>query len=480
MKKLKCGQWWPTFGLMLLLPFLAACGGNATPSASNATAAAGTAITVAASAAATASTAPADASASPALTTTIVLPTTDAATTSIPPSATGEPTAPVATTGAITATTTGPVPTASSAAPASTTQTVPLGSKSQLQYGVAAHLYYTDRDRVLTLAGFGNFGWIRQQVPWKDTEKADHTCGCEELDQIVDAVSNKHMKLLLSIVKAPDFATGRKGDNGMPQDPQSFARFVSLLLNRYKGKVQGVEVWNEQNLAVENAGHVTPADAGRYVELLKAGYTAIKAIDPSVIVVAGGLSSTGVNDPAIAVADDDYLKAMYAYHTGEIKSYFDVQGFHPSDTLHSPDEKFGEPSTAKPLGAGWDNSPTHYFRHIEDVRAVMEQAGIGDHKIWITEMGWATKNTTPGYEYGNLISQEQQAAFLESALQRIKDNYDYVGAAFIWNLNFAIPYTQQGTPLDETASFGLLNGDWTPRPAFTRVQGFISKAKSGQ
>ncbi len=345
---------------------------------------------------------------------------------------------------------------------------------------MVAHLYYTDRDRVLTLAGFGNFDWIRQQVPWKDTEKADHTCGCEELDQIVDAVSNKHKKLLLSIVKAPDFATGHKGDNGMPQDPQSFARFVSLLLNRYKGKVQAIEVWNEQNLAVENAGHVTPADASRYVELLKAGYTAIKAIDPSVIVVAGGLSSTGVNDPAIAVADGDYLKAMYAYHNGEIKNYFDVQGFHPSDTLHSPDEKFGEPSTTKPLGAGWDNSTTHYFRHIEDVRAVMEQAGIGDHKIWITEMGWATKNTTLGYEYGNDISQEQQAEFLEGALQRIKDNYDYVGAAFIWNLNFAIPWTQQGNSLHEQASFGLLNGDWSPRPAFTRVQGFISKAKSGQ
>ncbi|GAC1537067.1 MAG: hypothetical protein NVS4B8_22910 [Herpetosiphon sp.] len=329
----------------------------------------------------------------------------------------------------------------------------------------------------MELANFAGVDWIRQQVPWQDTEKADHTCGCEELDPIVEAVSGKQKKLLLSIVKSPEWATGRKNDAGLPKDPKLFANFVSLLVKRYKGKVQAIEVWNEQNLAVENGGTVTPADASRYVELLKSAYTAIKAVDPNVIVVAGGLSSTGVNKADTAVDDLVYLKAMYGYNGGEMKKYFDVQGFHPSDTLHSPDEKWGEKTTVKPLGAGWDDHPTHYFRHIEDVRAVMEKEGMGDHKIWITEMGWATKNNSPGYEYGNYVSLDQQGQFIEAALTRIKNSYPFVGAVFVWNMNFAVTWGQQGNPLHEQAAFGLLNPDWSPRPAFTRLQGFIHAAK---
>ena len=38
-------------------------------------------------------------------------------------------------------------------------------------FGVVTHLYYTDRERVLQLAQNAGFEWIRQQVPWKDTQR---------------------------------------------------------------------------------------------------------------------------------------------------------------------------------------------------------------------------------------------------------------------------------------------------------------------
>jgi len=83
----------------------------------------------------------------------------------------------------------------------------------------------------------------------------------------------------------------------------------------------------------------TPADASRYVEaLLKRQVTLLaKTIDPSVIVVAGGLSSTGVNNPTSpSVISEGISKGgSLSYHNGEDKNYFDVQGFHPADTLHS-------------------------------------------------------------------------------------------------------------------------------------------------
>jgi hypothetical protein len=351
-------------------------------------------------------------------------------------------------------------------------------------FGVVTHLYYVNRSQVLQLAANGGFGWVRQQVPWKDTERQDRVISTEELDKIVASTAASGRKLLLSLVKSPDFLTGKKGNNGLPQNPKDFGRFAETIARRYKGRVHAIEVWNEQNLAVENGGRVVPSDAGHYVEVLKAAYTRIKAVDPNIVVVAGALSSTGVTQPDIAVDDLTYLNAMYTYKGGEIRKYFDVQGFHPANTLNTPDAKFPEDPGPRPKGCKggcWQDAPTHYFRHIENVRQVMFNAGMGDKKIWITEMGWATRNTTPGYEYGNFVSLKQQGDYLEGALNRIVTEYgDYVGAVFIWNLNFAPLWGKQDQPLHEQASFSLINPDWSPRPSYVRVQKFIGTVRRGR
>jgi polysaccharide biosynthesis protein PslG len=453
----------------ILVPLLAACGGTPGPEAS-------------------ATQLPA-----PAATSAETPPTPVPAITEVPPAATqtDPPTeapaeTPAATEPPVTAeppattepsATTEPVTPTEEASAAPDTATAAPEEAIRPLFGVVAHLYYTDRDRVLQLAENAGFEWIRQQVPWKDTEKADRTFGFDELDQIVESVAQRNQKLLLSVAKSPDFLTGRKDDNGLPLDPNDFGRFVEELARRYKGKVHAIEVWNEQNLAVENGGRVVPEDAARYVEMLKVAYTRIKAVDPTIVVVAGALSSTGVTEPDRAVDDITYLKAMYEYNGGEIRD-FDVQGFHPASAANPPETKFPEDPGNAP---GWNDHPTHYFRHVENFRQVMVDAGLGDHKIWITEMGWATQNNTPGYEYGNYVSLDQQADYLEGALYRTLFQYsEWVGAVFIWNLNFPILWNEQGNPLHEQASFGLLNPDWSPRPSFTRVQGFINAVKSDE
>ena len=441
--------------LSLLLPVLVACAsGPATGSSQTATDQPAAAVTTAPADATTAGAPTAAETAAPAETVT-------EAATELAPATPSEAVS--------------PSPASSDATAAATPDAAAAGGASRPAFGVVAHLYYTDRDRALQLAQNAGFEWIRQQVPWKDTENADRTFGWDEVDRIVESVNSKGQKLLLSLTKAPDFLTGRKDDNGLPQDPKDFGRFAEEVARRYKGKVHAIEVWNEQNLAWENGGRVVPEDAVRYVELLKEGYTRIKAVDPSIIVVAGALSSTGVTQPDQAVDDIVYLRQMYSYNGGEIRNYFDAQGFHPASAANHPDRKFPEDPGDAP---GWNNHPTHYFRHIEDVRQVMEETGMADKKIWITEMGWATENNTPGYEYGNYVSQELQGQYLEAALFRTTFQYgDWVGAVFIWNLNFAILWAESN-PLHEQAAFGILNPDWSPRPAFTRVQGFMAAAKA--
>ncbi|MGB9632130.1 MAG: hypothetical protein ACPL8I_02270, partial [Chloroflexaceae bacterium] len=91
-----------------------------------------------------------------------------------------------------------------------------------------------------------------------------------------------------------------------------------------------------------------------------------------------------------------------------------------------------------------------YFRRIEDTRNILVANGMADRQIWITEFGWATRNNTPGYEYGNSISFETQAAWLTRALEIGRYEWaPWVGAMFIWNLNFAIPWRYYGNELHE-------------------------------
>ncbi len=365
------------------------------------------------------------------------------------------------------------------ATPAPTATARPLGpgglpfplKTTKLQFGIAAHLFYTDRTLPLRRTNEAGFGWIRQQIHWKDIEGPPGRYGWSELDGIVAAVQRANLNLLISVVRAPSFYTANRA-NGMPQKPETMGNFMTALASRYKGKVQAIEVWNEQNLAYENGGRVSIDDAGHYVELLKAAYTRIKEVDPGIIVLAGPPSSTGVTDARIAIDDMSYYEAMYSYQGGVMRDYFDAQSVHPGGSANPPDTMWPDnPSSAQ----GWTDHPTFYFRHVEDVRALMERYGMGDHQVWITEFGWATANTTPGFEFGNQVSLDQQADYIVGAMRRTREQYPWVGAMFLWNLNFAILRARSSQPNHEQASFAILAANGRPRPAFLAIQSYLAE-----
>ncbi len=59
------------------------------------------------------------------------------------------------------------------------------------------------------------------------------------------------------------------------------------------------------------------------------------------------------------------------------------------------------------------------------------------------------------------------AEFLVTSIQSMKTQRTWVGAVFIWNLNFRtfLDYHQH-----ETAIFGILNEDWSPRHIYNRLR----------
>jgi hypothetical protein len=345
---------------------------------------------------------------------------------------------------------------------------------SRLEFGAAAHLFYTSRWTPLRMAREGGFGWIRQQIHWKDQEGPSGNYVWGELESIINDVDAQGLKLLISIVQSPNFYT-LNGGSGMPANPKNLGDFVEALVKRYKGKIGAIEIWNEQNLAYENGGQVTTKDASHYVELLKESYTRIKAVDPSVYVLAGPPASTATNAPGVAVDDLSYYHAMYSYQNGIIRNYMDAQAVHPGGSANPPDTIWPEnPSKAD----GWTTDRTFYFRRIEDVRALMVEYGMENIPIWITEFGWATQNNSPGFEFGNQVSYEQQAEYIVGAMRRTAEHYPWVGAMFLWNLNFGPVKAQDGQPYHEQASFSILDGGYNGRPAYWAIQKYIAELRA--
>jgi polysaccharide biosynthesis protein PslG len=352
-----------------------------------------------------------------------------------------------------------------------------------LNFGIVTHLYYTDRDRVLTLAQNAQFDWVRQQVVWKDIEDpVQGIFGWEELDAIVEATNRYGRRLLVNIVQSP---TAYNATNGLPDDPQTLGRFVEIMAQRYGEKIQAYEIWNEPNLAHETGGTIRPEDVGRYVEILKVAYQRIKAVNPNAIVLAAASSSSGVTNPSLALSDEEFYRAMYTYNGGEVRNYFDVQAVHPGGAANPPDTLWPEnPSFIEGCLPApdrcWNDDETHYFRHIENVRSWMEANGMADKPVWITEYGWATPNSTPGYEFGNFVSSEQQAEYISAAIRRAYEQYPYVTNMFLWNINFAVLWGERGDPNHEQASFSILNPDWSPRPSYLAVQSLIAELRQKQ
>lgn len=150
-------------------------------------------------------------------------------------------------------------------------------------------------------------------------------------DEVIGAYSGADIKVLLGIPKAPDWARPVDDDKnveGLPADPATYAEFVALVVDRYRGQVQAIEVWDEQNTWYK-AGGVGRIDAKTYVELLQQVYQAIKAVNEDTVVVSGAMapavSVTDATEGTVALDDIDYLQRMYA---NGFKRYFDALGAH--------------------------------------------------------------------------------------------------------------------------------------------------------
>ncbi len=349
-----------------------------------------------------------------------------------------------------------PPPTAqgqSPATPEGTPAVMPDLDPSRMGIQIEGNLKQDDWNEAMRRVGSDQLalGWIKIQIPWKDMQPngpSDTSVFFNQLLLYLQDAKVRHLRTLISIAKAPAWARSTQDQDGPPDDPQTYANFITLLLDQLKGEVDAIEIWNEPNLSREWTGGLPFSGAG-YMQLFNAGYQAIRAYSSSIQIVTAGLAPTGKNPGT--VDDRTYLSQMYAAGLG---NYHDISiGIHPYSWANSPDATCCGTS-------GWDNDPHFFFADtIKAYRDMMVNNGQSDLQLWVTEFGWPTWEGFPGQPPdtdGWILRNTvwDQGNYAIRAFQ-IGQQTPYIGPMFLWNLNFALlaGLVQNG---DERAAYSIV------------------------
>ncbi|MEO8285376.1 MAG: hypothetical protein ABI670_02950 [Chloroflexota bacterium] len=344
---------------------------------------------------------------------------------------------------------------------------VPL---SEVQpYGVNTFLHKEvdswKKDMTLSMAKDMGAGWIKQQFPWAEIEYRtdpqrpfwdvkNNQNSWTKFDGIVSLAQQYNLRIIARIDSAPLWSHPDNGDGKAPPDAAhltDFGSFIEAFVERYKGTVAAIQVWNEPNLKGEWATG-KPVNAAEYTVLLKTAYEAAKKANPDMIVLAAPLAT---NNERLEYAGNlnelDYLQNMYDAGAGQ---YFDAMAANAYGTTYAPEDA---PSRDK-----------LNFRRVELLRAIMEKNGDSNKSVWFNEYGW---NASPAdmpaekLRWGR-VTPEEQAAYTVRGIEYARQHWPWAGVFTIWYLR------QVGdTPRTESEYyFGLVSPDFLPTEAYRNVQ----------
>ncbi|MBK8051263.1 MAG: cellulase family glycosylhydrolase [Anaerolineales bacterium] len=257
-------------------------------------------------------------------------------------------------------------------------------------YGITANLWQGDKQGAADLVKGMGFNWVKQQIRWEYAEPSPGAIQWQEMDDIVATMNNNGINVMFSVVTSPPWTRPNKGGTGgPPEDFQLFANFLGQISGRYCGRLQAIEVWNEQNLRREWEGY--PLEPSSYMDLLKRSYNAIKGACPQLLVISGATTPAGYSD--VAFDDIDYLRGMYQ---NGLAQYSDGIGIHPSGFANPPSVRFADWESGNYNALSHVNHRSFYFRStLEESRRVMEQFGDTSKKLWPTEFGWGSTLPVP-------------------------------------------------------------------------------------
>jgi hypothetical protein len=354
---------------------------------------------------------------------------------------------------------------------------------SNFGYGIQVHALIPGVDAapwMQIVNGKLGLHWVKLQVRWYVLEPQPGQIDWGPLDNAMDAACANGLRPMLSVVAAPDWtrANTRPGGEAPPDNLQQYADFLAKLIDRYPGKIQAIEVWNEANLDRE-WNTANGVNAAEFAQLQQLSHATIKAKDPNIVVIAGAPSPTGVNcngewpsctgGRPVVVDDAKYLGQFIA--AGGL-NYADCMGVHSNGTNLPPTaDAYNPPARGNAIFGGPWASP-HYSwslrSQVETYAKIMQDTGVSK-PMCLTEFGYAAAvegKYPPNYDFAADINEQQQGQYLVEAFNWMRDS-KLVMMAFLFNLDYG---PKGGDPAeDDNVIFSLLSKQGTPRPAFDAI-----------
>ncbi|MCA9903745.1 MAG: LysM peptidoglycan-binding domain-containing protein [Anaerolineae bacterium] len=355
-------------------------------------------------------------------------------------------------------------PSAEISAPAVTTPTPAMAT------GITVFTLGQDPTLVIEQVERLSLSWVKLDVLWRELEPSAGIYNFDELDAVVTALDQANLNVLFTVWSAPSWARSTAEESGPPDDFSAYAGFMRTLAERYQGRVQAYEIWNEPNLRREWNSELHPISAASYAELLHLAYEAVKAGDANALVISAGLAPTGFNDGVNAIDDRLYLRDLYASGLATIS---DAIGAHPEGWANPPDAHCCD----QPEGVEthYDSRTFFFLDTLADYRQIMIDHGDQAAPIWVTRFGWGSSADTSApsainifYSYTDLT---EQAAYTPRALT-LGAELGYIGAMFIDNLNGCV-----ALPDDAEACYtSLIGPNGQVRPVFDAL---VDRAQPG-
>jgi hypothetical protein len=335
-------------------------------------------------------------------------------------------------------------------------------------YGVNTFLHKEvdswKKDTTAAMARDMGAAWIKQQFPWAEIEYRqdperpfwdvkNNQNAWTKFDNIVTLAGQNGLRIIARIDSAPAWA---RPEGSSPKAPPSsdrmadFGNFIYEFVNRYKGSVSAIQVWNEPNLRDEwDTGR--PVNPAEYAEMLKVAYTRAKEANPDIIVLAAPLAT---NNESLAYNGNlnelDYMQGLY---DAGAHGYFDAMAANAYGTSYPPED----PPSRERLN----------FRRVELLHDVMARNGDSGMSVWFNEYGWnASPPDMPESElrWGR-VTPEQQADYTVRGIEYARKNWPWAGVFTIW-------YLRQVGDIPRTRSeyyFGLVSEDFVSTDAYTHV-----------
>ena len=272
---------------------------------------------------------------------------------------------------------------------------------------------------------------VRLCLEWAAVEPKRGTWDFTAMDRMVDMAERNGLRILQVLGYNVLWNTPIPGNSKTrPLDLAASETYARRMAERYEGRIKWWEIWNEPNADTFLTGPYSAHPERRWRDyrlIVERARRALKQVDPSNVIVLGGLAHTS----------EAWGRDLEACYSAGIVSLCDVVAIHPYVGVNSSD-------------------PGNFIRAIGQMLEVMKRHGDAGRPVWITEVGLPTAG------HPLAVSEEAQADYLARMLT-VALGYPQIQKVFLYAL------------MDNEDFFGLYRADGSPKLSASRIQSMLRK-----